>query len=263
MSACRNRNPSSPRNAERSGRTSSLRTSESSAADTSARSSAGRELRHRAAPELLADDRGALEHRPLERLQTVEARGEQGLDRRWDRSRDPPPRRASRPSAPRRADCPRPLRRSTARAVGGIGHSAASSSSSASDSLLRQRLERDRRAAPARALVEQVGSREAEKQDRCVAAPAGDVLEQVEERRLGPVDVLEADDERALARERLEQPPDRPERLFARGRRRRPRRRCRARARRSALRRRSASTVAHDRLVAAGGAARAPSAAGT
>src|SRR5205814_2120214 len=40
------------------------------------------ELGDRTAPELLADDGGALEHRSLERLEPVEARGEERLDRR-------------------------------------------------------------------------------------------------------------------------------------------------------------------------------------
>ena len=40
------------------------------------------------------------------------------------------------------------------------------------------------------------------------------MLDQVEERRLAPVDVVEDDDERFLAGERLEQPPDRPEALL-------------------------------------------------
>ena len=43
------------------------------------------------------------------------------------------------------------------------------------------------------------------------------MLDEVEERRLGPVDVVEDDDERPPARERLEQPPDRPEALLLAG----------------------------------------------
>ena len=44
----------------------------------------------------------------------------------------------------------------------------------------------------------------------------GDVLDQVEERRLGPVEVVHHDDERPRSRERLEQPADGPEGLLAR-----------------------------------------------
>jgi hypothetical protein len=43
------------------------------------------------------------------------------------------------------------------------------------------------------------------------------VLDQVEEGGLGPMEVLEDDDERSLGGERLEQLPDRPVRLLRRG----------------------------------------------
>ena len=54
-------------------------------------------------------------------------------------------------------------------------------------------------AAPARPPVEQLGPRHAEQQDRRVARQVGDVLDQVEERRLPPVEVVEHD-RRAAAR---------------------------------------------------------------
>ena len=47
-----------------------------------------------------------------------------------------------------------------------------------------------------------------------VRAEPRDVLQQVEEGRLGPVDVIEQDDERRLRREDLEQAAHRPERLL-------------------------------------------------
>ena len=49
---------------------------------------------------------------------------------------------------------------------------------------------------------------------RRVPRPLGDVLDEVEERRLTPVDVVEDDHERTLPRERLEQSPHRPEALL-------------------------------------------------
>ena len=64
--------------------------------------------------------------------------------------------------------------------------------------------------------VEQVGARHAQEQDRRAARPVGDVLDEVEERGLAPVDVVEHEHERALARRGLEEPPDRPEGLLAR-----------------------------------------------
>ena len=58
-------------------------------------------------------------------------------------------------------------------------------------------------------LVEQLRPREAEQQDRRAAREVGDVVDQVEERRLAPVDVVEDDDERPLAGGVLEQRADR------------------------------------------------------
>ena len=64
-----------------------------------------------------------------------------------------------------------------------------------------ERLERDRRrahaaAAPAGPDVEQLGPREADDQQRHVLDALGEVLDQVEQRLLGPVDVLEDEHER-------------------------------------------------------------------
>ena len=85
----------------------------------------------------------------------------------------------------------------------------------------RQGLEEDRGrvvlpAAPGATRVEQLRSSHADDEQRRVAHPVGDVLDQVEKRRLGPVDVVEDDDERLLLRERLEQPAHGPERLLGR-----------------------------------------------
>ena len=63
---------------------------------------------------------------------------------------------------------------------------------------------------PGRAGVEEVGAREAEEHDGGAAREAEHVLEQVEQRGLGPMDVVHDDDEGARERERLEQPAERP-----------------------------------------------------
>ena len=62
---------------------------------------------------------------------------------------------------------------------------------------------------PGRPGVQQVGARGAEQQDRR-GREIHDVLDEVEERRLGPVQIVQHDDERSLAGERLEQLPGRP-----------------------------------------------------
>ena len=70
--------------------------------------------------------------------------------------------------------------------------------------VVRERLEEDGRrvalaAAPGRSRVEQLGPRHGHEQDRRVARPVGNVLDEIEQRRLGPVEVVEDDDERLLA----------------------------------------------------------------
>ena len=85
-----------------------------------------------------------------------------------------------------------------------------------------QRLERRRRgvslaAAPVATDVEQLGSRDAEQQDRSVARVVRQVVDEVEEGRLRPLEVVEDDDERTRLRQRLEELPHGPERLLAAG----------------------------------------------
>ena len=85
-----------------------------------------------------------------------------------------------------------------------------------------QRLERRRRrvalaAAPVGMDVEQLGSRHAEQEDRSVARVVREVVDEVDEGRLRPLEVVEDDDERARLRERLEELAHGPERLLAAG----------------------------------------------
>ena len=83
----------------------------------------------------------------------------------------------------------------------------------------RERCKRDRLSvripgAPTGATVEELGPSSAHDEDRGPGAPSPQVLQQVEERRLAPVDVVEGDDEGADARGGLEQLADGPERLL-------------------------------------------------
>ena len=85
-----------------------------------------------------------------------------------------------------------------------------------------QRLEEHRSrvhlpAAPGRPSVEQVGSGEADQQDRRVARQVRNVVDQVEERRLGPVHVVEDDDERLLSCDGFEQLARGEKQFFRRG----------------------------------------------
>ena len=76
----------------------------------------------------------------------------------------------------------------------------------------RHRLEEDRVLTPRRPRLEELRPRDAEDEER-PGRPADEVLDEVEERRRGPVDVLEDDHDRAARRPRLEHAPQRPERL--------------------------------------------------
>ena len=91
---------------------------------------------------------------------------------------------------------------------------------SASHSSGAERLEQERRrvqlaAAPAGSDVEQLGARDAEEEDRRVAREVGDVLDEVDEDRLGPLQVVDDDDLRPLRGACLEQPPEGELRLRA------------------------------------------------
>ena len=70
------------------------------------------------------------------------------------------------------------------------------------------------RSGPRRTGVEEVGARKTEEQDRGPAREAEDVLEQVEHRRIGPMNVVHRHDERSRHGERLEEPSERPRRLL-------------------------------------------------
>ena len=76
--------------------------------------------------------------------------------------------------------------------------------------MVRKGLEEDRgrvpfAAAPAGAHVEQLRTGHPDEKYRSVPRPVGDMLDQVEERRLCPVEVIEDDDERPPSGQRLEE----------------------------------------------------------
>ena len=72
--------------------------------------------------------------------------------------------------------------------------------------------------APAWTAVVQLGAGHAEEEDRRAGRDERDVLDQVEQRLLGPVDVVEDEHQRLLARDRLDELAERPGQLVGRGR---------------------------------------------
>jgi hypothetical protein len=173
--------------------------------------------------ELPADDRGTLDDRALAGAEAVEPRGEERLDR--GRGNDVPVEAAlgqhgehlldEERVALRRLRDPRPglpWKRPVADDLG----------DEELRLLVRESLEQHRgRAdlppAPRGALLQELGAREAEEQDRDVAGEVDDGLDEVEEGGLRPLKVVEDEQQGEIEGERLEQLADRPERLVARG----------------------------------------------
>ena len=119
--------------------------------------------------------------------------------------------RRRRPRAARgTAGCPRRGRRSGRSSVPAPSCSArARDASSPSASSTRTRPVALRRR-PLRPRLQQLGARQAEHEDRRAAGERDDVVERFEQRRLGPVDVLDGDEQRPLVRDALQQAPQRP-----------------------------------------------------
>ena len=87
--------------------------------------------------------------------------------------------------------------------------------------LVRQRRERNRggvdlAATPAGTAFEQFPPGRAEDQDRNVGHPVGEVLDEIEQPVVRPLNVLEDEDERMLLGQRLEEAAPRGERFFLR-----------------------------------------------
>ena len=174
------------------------------------------------AREMAADDRRAAEDVQLARVETVETTCDQCFDRRR--------RLLERDIGRLRGECEQLLgeERIPARVLDdtvlhvGCNRAARKLLDQGRDLLRRQRIQLDhesrrRRATPAGPRLEQVAARDAQDQHRRVD-PLAEVLDEIEQRRLRPVDVVERDDQRPLPRDRLEQAANRPERLARRGR---------------------------------------------
>ena len=190
--------------------------------------------------ELLPDHGAALEHRALAGAEAVEARGEQRLDRLGQRPlREPAFQRQRQQLLEEERVALRGL--GDARALIRFERRSTETLEQRIRLLRGERVEDDPVDVRApveerRSLLEQLLAREADDRDRPLAL-VREVLDELEERRLRPVNVVEHEDERPLARARLAELAEEPGEL---GRRRRrlgvERSRGRRRARRSAPR---------------------------
>ncbi len=178
-----------------------------------------------------ADDRGGIDGCPFALRQLVEAGCQQRVDRRWDGQRGqvagrlPPivdePQHAAllehrdelldeQRVALRSGDDPVPNRiRQSDLAEEVLGH--------ARRIRVGQRRQDDgpfvRPLAPRRLLLQERMAGHAQEQDRLVAHVRGQVAEQVEKRRFGPLDVVEENHQRFAGGEDLQKPADPPEEL--------------------------------------------------
>ena len=168
--------------------------------------------------ELAADDGRALEQRTLLRFEQVEPALEQRLHRGWHFVEH---RGAALVHVREELLCEeRVARRDLDDALTSFGRQLVSSRERREHCdrlLLGQGLEHERSLRPRRAPVEQLGPRNADCEDR-TAGPLRELLDEVEQRRRSPVDVLEHEQQRAFVGERLEEAADGP-RALAGGRR--------------------------------------------
>ncbi len=170
-----------------------------------------RERLHRAPVEDLSLDRTALESRALRARKLVEPCCEQRLDRR--RNDDVPG--AARRHRQHLLDEERIAAGGVADPVTQLPVERDAGEQPVDERVglgLGQRLEEHRRrvelpARPAGPAFEQFRPGEAEQQDRRVSRPVRNMLDEIEERRLAPVQVVEDDDQRPLAGRLLEQFP--------------------------------------------------------
>ena len=177
-----------------------------------------RERPHRTLVEHPSFHRAALEHGSLSRVELVEPRCQQRLDRRWNLYH----------GAARSVDEREHLLDEQRISLGGVTDPPPQLVVHAAERVQErigfggvERLEQDRRrvqlpAGPRRPPVEQLGTRHAEEQERAVPRQIGDVLDQREERLLPPVEIVEDSDERRFLRLLLEKLAESPGDLVGR-----------------------------------------------
>ncbi len=158
-------------------------------------------------PEDLAHDRGILEDRLLARREVVEAGGDDALDGLGHRqvARSSLARGRARRTAPRRTGCPRPDRAAPAGPRPAARCRLSTWPMSPAVCHGGERRQPDRRgvelaAAPAWATLEQLRPGGPDDEQRDVGQPVHELVDEVEETGVGPVEILEHQDQRDAAR---------------------------------------------------------------
>ena len=193
-----------------------------------------RQLDHGALLEHLAGDRGPFQHRPLGLVEPVEAGGEQGLDA----GRDPQVVEVGGGPVAVQAAQPALLDQGGEQlleeqrvALGragdppggrlGQGHGPGQDGQQLGRLGLAEGFQQqgggvELAPGPAGPLLQELRPGHGHQQDGGAAAVVGHVVDQVEQARLGPVEVVEHHHQRPPAGQQLQQPPDRPGRLLGR-----------------------------------------------
>ena len=230
----RNWKPWSPARRAGAGRSSSRRTRAWSRAGTGPGVRRRRQLDHGALVEYLAGDRGPFQHRPLGLLQPVEAGRQQRLDAGRDAQvgqvgGDPVAVAAVQPALLDQGG--QQLLEEQRVALGGPGdpaggllgqgHRAGQGGQQpgrlgVAEGLQQQGGGVQLAPGPAGPVLQELGPGHGHQQDGGAAAVVGHVLDQVEQARLGPVEVVEHHHQRPPAGQELQQPPERPRRLLGR-----------------------------------------------
>ena len=234
MRMCRNRNVSSPLDVVESGRMSSRRTRSWSRAVTIGPLGLRGELRDRDALEHAADDRRPFGELALDTRQAIEPRGEQRRDRRRDMDRAEVARRSPAVAGPdelailhehrddvldeQRIAFGDRLDPGQQRLVHLAPEQGAGQGPRVLDAetLQQDRLRIELATAPGRADIQEVRAGDGDDQDRLATAPVDQVLDEIEERRLGPVEIVEQHDHGLARRDGLEEATHSPEHVLAR-----------------------------------------------
>ena len=194
---------------------------------------------HGAQREVGADHRGNLQHAPIRGVEPFQPGRQKRLDRGWDgdgvdvdgesparrlRRRGPRRARAFRPAPGRTGGCLRSTRggdrSSSSRQTGGAQHAGGELGGRAGV----QAAQVDRLGYPSADGDEvgphlaKLGPGQGHHEDRHTLHPLGEVLDEVEQQGVGPLDVVDDDDQRLVGCQHLDEPAQRPEGLLHRAR---------------------------------------------
>ena len=159
-------------------------------------------------------DRARLDEPPLRRVERVEARGEQRVQGGRERAVLGALAHVGRELLEEERVAARPRHHAC---EGRLGQRRPRAEQAAAGLLVQRRRPQDRPRRPRGSRVEQLGAPDAQQQDGRGQRPARELVDEVEQRRLGPVRVLEGQHERPVGGERREEHPEGPRRGVGRG----------------------------------------------